>query len=209
MTQSPLVRPRYAVEVKNPDGLWYDAGFPMAKEEACMVFAVKHVAEFNVSAQVVRIDSGGRTPVHQYLSKTDSAERDAERRAERLNDLVPRLSRELEMAQRQCKKWGELFMQGGADYAYQLSWSSSTFKNAALTAVLLQVLAGFEHLIAPDQGKTTEEAVTILAGELRKEILRNARSPSRSSSPVSNVLDEDKNSVRVEVLEILERTLES
>jgi hypothetical protein len=131
-------------------------------------------------------------------------------RAERaLSNIRQGLNIEIDMRSRHLAEWKARFERNPSS---AFEWSQEAFQSAARLQICQDILAWLEQTFinlddeyaAPSDRRVLE----IVAGELRREVLRNAKWPERSTSPSSNEMSLHRMSARAEWLEILERKLE-
>lgn len=95
-------------------------------------------------------------------------------------------------------RWGERF---AADPPDALSWGDDTFRDAAR----LNVARWMQYLLCSDHAKSLSDAgvVAHIERRLRDEVLQRSREVSRSTSPTSNLMDDERRAAFARVYERL------
>lgn len=94
------------------------------------------------------------------------------------------------------------------DPAGAFSWADDAFVGAAKVDVAIGVLRWIETAKAASDdysGRSSRDVVAVVRNELTRQVMMEARNPSRSTSVCHNVTEQAKLSVRAKIVEDLDR----
>lgn len=111
-----------------------------------------------------------------------------------LSDLIEKATYEVESATKAIAKFAEKLVK---DPSYEMGWSGNAFANAAAHKVWSTVLCDCDAVMGKDN------AMELLVKEYQKVVMRGAMYPERSTSPASNLMNQEITMAWAKVLERL------
>lgn len=110
--------------------------------------------------------------------------------------LIEEATYEVEVAKAAIDKWTAKLL---LNPSYEMSWSGDAFAQAARHKVWKDLLEGAESV------KDRDNAMEIIIKEVNKNVIRGAMYPERSTSPASNLMNQELTIAWAKALERLSK----